>query len=565
MQFVVSLGSSATGLGVGTHTGSVILEDRNTGATVQTIDVQLLVQSTSSTGFTDFPPSTDTRQVFVSSSGNDSNNGLSAQSPKRTIAAAVGLLRNGYPDQLLFKRGETFNDSFGNFHKSGRSATEKMVIGTYGQGARPRIQTGNQKFFESAGDNLEHLAIAGLEITANTYDGTNGDPTAIFFYRHAADILLEDLDIHNWNFGIATQGEGWNDSITNFTVRRCVIAECYCVGSSGRPQGVLSNFTDGYTLEDCYLLNCGYNPNVSGSIKNIYRHATDFDNDTRNTTIRDCVIAETSAHGIHLRGSGLDVQDNLVFHAPIAMVFGTGDNPQYTIGGATGQFINNVVMEGTDIDSSHPRGMGHRGEQRRLRADPRQHLRPQPRQPLPEPAVLHPCRGQRHRRAQPDDPRQHRLRLGRQVDVLAFFDLGVERHAGQDNDFQNPNPLPGAMSSYAKFIEVDPAYRNHLSASGNHFASPDPENMWFQVGGFGDLQFWRSQIGDTTSSRTQLNYVDPNRTWRTYMDMVEGRARGTSTDQNLFTKWRQQARGTWDDRYTAAQINAYIRAGFVTQ
>ncbi len=40
------------------------------------------------------------------------------------------------------------------------------------------------------------------------------------------------------------------------------------------------------------------------------------------------------------------------------MVFGTGDNPQNTIGGATGQFINNVVMEGTDIDSSHPRGWG---------------------------------------------------------------------------------------------------------------------------------------------------------------------------------------------------------------
>ncbi len=48
------------------------------------------------------------------------------------------------------------------------------------------------------------------------------------------------------------------------------------------------------------------------------------------------------------------------------------------------------------------------------------------------------------------------------------------------------------------------------------------------------------------------------------MDMVEGRTRGTSTDQDLFTKRRQQARGTWDDRYTAAQINAYIRAGFVT-
>ncbi len=188
--------------------------------------------------------------MFVSSSGNDSNNGLKrAVTQAHDLPRAVGSLRKRLPRSAPVQARRTFNDSFGNFHRAA-AATEKMVIGTYGQGARPRIQTGNQKFFESAGDNLQHLAIAGLEITANTYDGTNGDPTGIFFYRHATDILLEDLYIHNFNFGIATQGEGWNDSITNFAVRRCVIAECYCVGSSGRPQGVFSNFTDGYTLED---------------------------------------------------------------------------------------------------------------------------------------------------------------------------------------------------------------------------------------------------------------------------------------------------------------------------
>ncbi len=438
-----------------------------------------------------------------------------------------------------------------------------MVIGTYGTGARPRIRTGGQKFLESAGHNIEHLAIVGLEITANTYDGTNGDPTAIFFYRHAADILLEDLYIHNWNFGVSTQGEGWNNSISNVTVRRCVIAECYCVGSGGRPQGVFSNFTDGYILEDCFLLNCGYNPNVAGSIKNIYRHATYFDNDTRNTTVRDCVVAETSANGIHLRGSGSHVEDNLVFHCPIAIVVGGGDNPQNTVGGATGQFLNNVVMEGTDIDSTHQRGWGitinNLGSG------------------LVSGNIF------AHRRANHSlsiplsiDPGDvgvgvHNLTL-RDNTVYDWdgkstfwrFNTSVSSITLQNNDFQNPNPLPGALSGYATFLELDPAYRNPVSGSGNQFSSPDPESTWFQVGGFGDLQFWRGRIGDTTSSRAQLNYVDPNRTWRTYMDMVEGRNRGTSTDQDLFTKWRQQARSTWDDRYTASRINAYIRAGFQT-
>jgi hypothetical protein len=51
-----------------------------------------------------------------------------------TIAHAVTLLRNGKPDWLLLKNGDTFNpnDTFGSISVSGLSKTQLMVLATYG-------------------------------------------------------------------------------------------------------------------------------------------------------------------------------------------------------------------------------------------------------------------------------------------------------------------------------------------------------------------------------------------------------------------------------------------------
>jgi len=102
-------------------------------------------------GWTVLVPSVDTRKVYVSDSiGNDQWDGLYAEfsggtippfhGPKKTIGAAISgthpnggpLLRNGFPDWLNLRRGDTFNNqNFATWTKSGRSATERMVICAY--------------------------------------------------------------------------------------------------------------------------------------------------------------------------------------------------------------------------------------------------------------------------------------------------------------------------------------------------------------------------------------------------------------------------------------------------
>jgi hypothetical protein len=87
-------------------------------------------------GWTMLAPSIDTMHVFVSSSaGSDQNSGLSEESPKATIQAAVSLLRQESPDWLHLKRGDRFAGGLGDWFLSGRSPTEPMVVTTFGASA----------------------------------------------------------------------------------------------------------------------------------------------------------------------------------------------------------------------------------------------------------------------------------------------------------------------------------------------------------------------------------------------------------------------------------------------
>ena len=63
-------------------------------------------------GWTTFTPSAGSQTIYVSSStGSDTNSGLSPSSPVATIAKGLSLLRNGSDDQLLLKAGDTFHTS----------------------------------------------------------------------------------------------------------------------------------------------------------------------------------------------------------------------------------------------------------------------------------------------------------------------------------------------------------------------------------------------------------------------------------------------------------------------
>ena len=71
--------------------------------------------------------------IVSSSTGSDSNSGLTEATPKRTLRAGFDALRNGYPDHLRLRKGDSWtNEKFGNeyngWDKAGRSGSEPMVV-----------------------------------------------------------------------------------------------------------------------------------------------------------------------------------------------------------------------------------------------------------------------------------------------------------------------------------------------------------------------------------------------------------------------------------------------------
>jgi hypothetical protein len=192
-------------------------------------------------GWTNFVSSVDSRIVYVSySSGNDSNNGLSPATPKKTIAAGYELLRDGYPDWLLLSRGDTFNfngqglsglSTTGNrniWHKSGRSNEERMLFGAYGDEslARPIIKIYNRVPFASkyadpynpqyGNDSsfTRNLNFVSLDFTSEFYpnfsgqgldSNTGNEYLALDFTNGIRNLLIEDCSFHDLNFGLVIQ------------------------------------------------------------------------------------------------------------------------------------------------------------------------------------------------------------------------------------------------------------------------------------------------------------------------------------------------------------------------
>src|SRR3954470_11147727 len=162
---------------------------------------KLFSVSLAPSGFTVVTPSDDTRTIYVSSAtGSDDNNGRSPLHPVKTLAFAKSLLRDGKPDHLLLKRRDRFLGGFGDLTVSGRSPDEPILIGAYGKGPRPLINSGVDEGIGTSRahySSVDNVVIKNLHFAAGSYDGTNGgyQTSGIHLVGQANHWLVEDSSI----------------------------------------------------------------------------------------------------------------------------------------------------------------------------------------------------------------------------------------------------------------------------------------------------------------------------------------------------------------------------------
>jgi hypothetical protein len=316
-------------------------------------------------GWTVFTPSADTRTIYVSSStGNDLNSGLFASVPVKTIAMGLSLLRNGYPDWLLLKKGDTWTDErFGFLALSGRSATEPMLFSAYGTGARPLIKTNGVGATVGIGSkggtdtNGNYASVVGIEFYAYTrdpnspsFDGGISQEGAIFNSPMNWG-LIEDCKFSFYSDNIVVQGFG-SDRVN---IRRNVIVDSYD-NSGGHSQGIYAAHIPNLLVEENILDHNGWNESIAGAQRTIFNHGMYLNYDNGPLAVRGNIIAQSSSEGLQARSGGI-VSNNLLVRNAVGFDLGHSKSD----GGiliTTGIATNNVVLQSDDINASTPRGGG---------------------------------------------------------------------------------------------------------------------------------------------------------------------------------------------------------------
>lgn len=540
-------------LEVGLHT--TVLEWKDTGSSVifqsRVVTLHVLTDSVS-LGWTPLAPSPDSRLVYVSSSlGDDGNDGLSVATPKQSVHAGLALLRDGFPDWLLLRRGDAWDEGFGIPNVSGRSPSERMVLTAYGPSAeRPLLRTGTDDGLTiQTGTRSDSFAVVGLHFWPNLYDGSQA-PRGIAIFGEVHDFLIEDCLIEKFQTNLVLQGASESPApsgrLTNMAIRRCVIADAFTTGDSNS-EGIFASGTDGLLLEENLFDHNGWRDDVPGSDPTWFRHNIYIQNLNTGVVVRGNIVARTD--GAQARSGGV-FEDNLVLHNAIGIILGGGGFPEIEPDGVDVTARRNVVLDGGDLQAGSPRGWGiHLSNVRHGTVDSNVIAHNvDGHSPFPMIfAVANNNRGVEDTLYSNNVVYDWNGSSTFEGDGHLFVDVGFA-----NNRFQN------LLTPDEIFVHEDPTSVQAVVSSHNEFYTLAPASMWMQANGPLSLPQWQTLVHDHGSQAHQTVFPDPARTIGTYHALIGGEP---SVDA-FATEARKQSRLNWRTQYTAEAVNGYIRAGF---
>lgn len=487
-------------------------------------------------GWTALNPQSDSLIVYVSASfGNDANAGTSPATPKRTLAAAYALLRDGMPDWMLLRAGDVWTEALPWWGKSGRSLQGPMVVASYGGGERPLLQTGVAPAFQTAAFAAvprQHIVLADLHFLAHTNDGS-GISAGVEVTNGVTDLLIENCLIERYPVNIAMQGIETRPS--NIKIRRTVVADA--ISTSGRSTGMIFGHADDILVEECVLDHNGWSETVPGCGPTMFSHNLYINPDnTTGVVVRHSIVARGAASGI--RSSGRLCEYNLLLQNPVAIV----------VGPDTQTVRYNVILDARDIDPADPRGLG-------IDGSIGQNVE------ISGNVLAHQRSGTGNTKGINIGGNYAGLlvhdnvvydwvqAVNNQAPALALEGLPLGLVRVYNNQFQQPN---GAI-----YQQINPVPFGMYAYSGNKYAAANNQPFIESVGWLSYAQ-WVLFSGETGSAMGALPYLDPNRTIETYMASLGG-----SPSLGAFmAEARRQSHANWRAAYTAQSVSQYIRAGF---
>ena len=507
-------------------------------------------------GWTEFTPSVDTRIIYVSSSegvsspndlsyspghpdiGPDPFNPVGDVHAYRTIAEAYQHLRDGRPDWILLKRGDTWNEGFANpsakWDKSGRSETERMLIGAYGPAVdRPVITTFYTYYGAGQQEHeFDHVAVTSLEFSEG-FDRRIG----------GRDFLIEDCYLYE--AGFAVQGFGPVEDRTylfDVAIRRCVSFRAHNPHNN-RASSLYVAMVDGLLIEECLFDHGGWKPGVVEP--NLVSHNVYLQRNVTNVVFRDNISSRASSHGVQMRAGGL-CEDNLFLQNPISILLGDKDLA-WPSDAARGAIRGNVVIDGRDIQES-ARGFGIWIE----RADG---------VVVEDNLIAHQESGSFARALSFEDRYQNiKIRNNIVYDWTHGFDdfqwgacLSLSDTILGDLNFVEDNIFQEVGGGHMVIHGVP---MDGITWRRNTYYTTNVEDEWFFPSR--TYEAWLVASGETGSEQREVNFRDPGRNIDSYMSHI-----GTPGDLAAFLQQaRRQSKKNWRPEYTAAAVIDYMRDGF---
>ncbi|MBZ0172609.1 MAG: right-handed parallel beta-helix repeat-containing protein, partial [Phycisphaerales bacterium] len=529
-------------------------------------------------GWTVFSPNVQTRVIYVSSTSGDDATGVvyDLNDPAAsdligadpfapagevrafaTPGAGYALLRDGYPDWLLLRRGDewtieghTFGENL--WKKSGQGPGDgRILVGSYGslEDDRPLLRTDPEKHGLCTVTNswnpetVHHVAFVGLHLEPdNRRPGQT--PTGIRWLASGSDLLFEDMMVLGYK-ECAFSGGPKQD----LALRRCVIADNWT--TDGHSQGIFVKDVDGLLVEECVFDHNGWHETIAEAEPTTYNHNMYLSTTNTGVVVRRNISVRASATGCQARSGG-DIVGNIFQGNPFGLNFGWTSGVELPHDrGSIGMCLDNIVI---DVEN---RGYGQWGI-----------------------AVG-------NIGARQVTPFRNNLIVGRS-DQLAGLILsgtnnfgihGIEVTRNVIYDFGRPMRVDGVPGAQLTGVTVSDNVLSQLDSDDKQLiqfrdADPDPstafrsntyfshlpEHKWFRVNSESELSIdeWVDVANEQDASVDTTSFPDPTRDLASYHGSL-----GLEPTLGAFmNEARKQRRGNWREAYTARAAGCWIREGF---
>ena len=484
-------------------------------------------------GWTVIQKSVDTRIIYVSALGSDTNSGTDINHPVQTVTKGLSKLRNNLPDWLLLRRGDGFSGGL-NLNLSGRSPTEPLVVASYAEStaasqARPTLGG------TIAINNCSHVAVIHLGVVQAVtppFGGGNGAQV-----DSASDVLIEGCRFQGGSQGLVYGGSG-TTSQTNVRARRNAIYETnadpfFFHGTSTMllEGNVLYNPLSTYPNGDCHgmYIARGGNSGVTA---------------VSNLVFLDPAL--NAGNGIMIRPGGVARGNVVVGAAWSAIPLGACNDGGTGCTGTNGPAIidGNLVLD-TVTQANYA-----------LQADPRY--------------VTSPIQITNNMVLRMNGNGGNAAAVGADNSLLSgniFVDAPLSlSYSGSAILWQN-NTLFGTTTAQLVNANVLSNCPNFVGTGNRYYSVGAPANQWFSDPGLVGFSQWKLDTAargvspnEVGSSGTSFGFTDLTRSLASYNATLGG----TAATKEFFRVAAGQSKYSYDTRYTAAAAIAYIRAGLST-